>query len=387
MHTETSIAELSQHAVYQPLLSICIPTYNRAHLLRVSLQTLLPQVKECATQVEVWISDNASSDNTAEVVEASRAIGPLHYSRNDSNLGYHGNTIKLSTQLARGEYVWVLGDDDLLMPGMIRRILDTIHAHRDLETFYLNYGIARYPDDWPAICIGGYTGKLRRLHVDSVEDRSVRYWKEFIRVETDICTEMFAQIVRRDIWVNYWHGRSVDAPAANTMTAVYPHSVMWAETIMNMPSYFIGEPATACFHGSQWYSAHLTHYMLFPYTQLFQFYHKMGLDGVQLQECERGLFTLCEHYLNLELLDRTKPALGMLARFLSINWLYATAWRSVARAIRRADRPWLISKVLGGLGRVNRLLRLFDLWTRDPEPGQMAHPRVVGHTNLQELNA
>jgi glycosyltransferase involved in cell wall biosynthesis len=377
MNAETLTTEPSAS---RPLLSVCIPTYNRGHLLRVTLQTLLPQVKQAGDLVEVWISDNASPDNTAEVVEESRALGPLHYSRNTSNLGYHGNTVKLSTQLARGDYVWVLGDDDLLMPGTIRRILDTIQANREIEAFYLNYGIAQYPDDWPVNCFDGYTGKLRKLHIDSVQDRWVPHWKEFIRPDKDLCTEMFCQIVRRDIWVDYWSRHSVDQPGADTTKAVYPHSAMWAETIMNKPSYYIGEPATVCFYGSQWYTESIPDIIVFNNTQLFKLYHKMGLSDIQLQECERGVFTFCEGALGKMLSDQSRPALRTVARFLATGWRYPTAWKVLARSIRRANRPWLISKLLGGLGKVNRLLRFSEPWkptTSQPSPCQVGQDEVL----------
>jgi hypothetical protein len=353
MNVRTQTAEGSVGA---PLLSVCIPTYNRAHLLRVALQALLPQVKQAGNLVEVWVSDNASPDNTPEVVEASRSLGPLRYSRNASNLGYHGNTVKLSTELATGEYVWVLGDDDVLMPGALRRILDALQANREIDSFYLNYGIADYPGDWPADATGGYTGNLRKLHVDSVQDRAVPHWKEFIRHETDLCTEMFCQITHRSVWVDYWERRPVDPPGASTTAAVYPHSVMWAETIMNKPSYYIGGPASVCFYGSQWYTESMAEIHLFNNPQLLRVYHKCGLSGPPLRECERGVFTFCESAFRQVLLDKSRPALRTLARFLAAGWPYPTAWRVLARAIRGANRPWFISKLLGGLVKVNRLL-------------------------------
>src|SRR4030095_6701459 len=100
-----------------PLLSICIPTYNRAERLRVMLQAVLPQVAAHADKVELWISDNASSDHTPQVVADAHVLGPLQYSRNSSNLGIVGNLITLTSELARGEFVWGLGDDDLLRPN------------------------------------------------------------------------------------------------------------------------------------------------------------------------------------------------------------------------------------------------------------------------------
>ena len=63
-------------AVVKPLLSICIPTYNRAELLRSALLSLVPQVKESGGEVELVVSDNCSTDDTRRVVEWARQFGP-----------------------------------------------------------------------------------------------------------------------------------------------------------------------------------------------------------------------------------------------------------------------------------------------------------------------
>ena len=48
-----------------PLLSICIPTYNRAQFLDVSLRELISQASEISDSIEIVISDNASTDSMA----------------------------------------------------------------------------------------------------------------------------------------------------------------------------------------------------------------------------------------------------------------------------------------------------------------------------------
>ena len=52
-----------------PLISICIPTYNRAELLDYCLENLAA-LKDCGRPVEIVISDNGSTDRTPEVIEA-----------------------------------------------------------------------------------------------------------------------------------------------------------------------------------------------------------------------------------------------------------------------------------------------------------------------------
>ncbi len=92
-----------------PLLSICIPTFNRAGLLDVCLASILPQVAQYSTEVECVISDNASSDATQETIRKYQERFPLtRCSRNETNIGIIGNITKVASELARGQFVWLI---------------------------------------------------------------------------------------------------------------------------------------------------------------------------------------------------------------------------------------------------------------------------------------
>ena len=54
----------------QPVLSICIPTWNRSSFLRISLDSLFGQLNDIEKEdVEIFISDNCSSDATPNIIE------------------------------------------------------------------------------------------------------------------------------------------------------------------------------------------------------------------------------------------------------------------------------------------------------------------------------
>ena len=90
------------------LISITIPTYNRASLLDASLDFHIPIAKK--HNIKIFISDNASEDNTAEVVKKRYAEYPLiFYSRNEINIGLDAN-VEQALKLADTKYVWLLGD-------------------------------------------------------------------------------------------------------------------------------------------------------------------------------------------------------------------------------------------------------------------------------------
>lgn len=115
-----------------PVLSICIPTYNRADYIGETLESIARQV---TAEVEVVIADNASTDNTSEIVESFRSRLPhLVYSRSATNEGFAANFFRAAS-LASGEYAWLLGSDDIVGPGMLRRALEELASGDSLYIY------------------------------------------------------------------------------------------------------------------------------------------------------------------------------------------------------------------------------------------------------------
>lgn len=124
-----------------PKLSVCLPTYNRALLLREALEAIAAQANTALFKdVEVLVSDNASADNTADVVRTIMKQHPslrLHYVRHAENIGMDRNLYGV-VQRAAGEFVLVVSDDDVLLPGALMKLLALIEAQPDLDAICLN---------------------------------------------------------------------------------------------------------------------------------------------------------------------------------------------------------------------------------------------------------
>ena len=128
-------------------LSICIPTYNRIRYLKELLPAILDQAD--AESVEVVVSDNASTDGTADYLRS--LLNPcLRWWTNETNIGGDRNFLKCVAE-AKGEYVWLFGDDDIMPAGAVGRVLDFLRQHnpallisldRDADTrLYDSYGV------------------------------------------------------------------------------------------------------------------------------------------------------------------------------------------------------------------------------------------------------
>lgn len=110
-------------------LSICIPTYNRCDLLETTLGRLSDQILNFGlnSKVEIIVSDNCSTDGTQSVVNSYSELG-VKSIRHKANLGPDGNFFSLF-EVAEGDYIWVLGDDDSFSDDLIPFILDQIVVH------------------------------------------------------------------------------------------------------------------------------------------------------------------------------------------------------------------------------------------------------------------
>jgi abequosyltransferase len=112
-----------------PKLSICIATYNRGSFIGETLDSILSQIEP---GVELLVVDGASTDNTPEVMKHYLTHYPaISYYRELRNSGVDVDYDK-AVGYAKGEFCWLMSDDDHLNPGAVQRVLSAIDGKRDL---------------------------------------------------------------------------------------------------------------------------------------------------------------------------------------------------------------------------------------------------------------
>jgi len=134
----------------KPILSIAIPTYNRASILDGSLRKLLPQINEHKSDIEFIVSDNASEDNTQEVIntykEKYSEVDFITYLQTE-NTGYFGNFLKCR-ELSNGEYFWLLSDNEHISDGFIDFLIRNIKSiNTSVGAFFLSHVQAFHQDN------------------------------------------------------------------------------------------------------------------------------------------------------------------------------------------------------------------------------------------------
>jgi glycosyltransferase involved in cell wall biosynthesis len=111
----------------KPTVAICIPTYNQAKFIGATVRSALDQHYN---PIEIWISDDASTDDTAEVVrEFLSCSRPVFYFRQPVNSGMARNNNWIMSQPS-AEFIVQLDSDDVLEPGCVTNLLDLLLSYQ-----------------------------------------------------------------------------------------------------------------------------------------------------------------------------------------------------------------------------------------------------------------
>ena len=109
-----------------PTLSVIVPNYNHAKYLEFSLPSIL---KQSFQPLEVIVLDDASTDNSVEVIRRFAAQNPLvRLVQNEKNLGVMPNLNK-GISLARGDYIFIGSADDEVLPGFFEPSMRLLAQH------------------------------------------------------------------------------------------------------------------------------------------------------------------------------------------------------------------------------------------------------------------
>ena len=169
-------------------LSICISTYNRADFIGGTLESICHQLTD---ECEIVVLDGASPDSTARVVgEYTARCSRIRYAKQEVNNGIDRDFDR-AVELARGEFCWLMSDDDSFKPGAISKVLGVIGG--DVSLVLVNWEVTDV----------GCSEILRRRSFQIATDR--RYGpaemeRLFVDVEKQI-NYIGCVVIRRSIWL------------------------------------------------------------------------------------------------------------------------------------------------------------------------------------------
>ncbi len=238
-------------------ISICIPTFNRCGHLANCLNSIILNTNYSKKDVQICVSDNCSTDETEDVVRHAQEKIDIVYNKNNKNLGLSGNFINV-VNMADGEYVWIIGDDDLLLPTALEEIVKITNQNRDSDYFYINsfhleaeYVLSR-PQPFDTANIPGSMKKFSSWKVDGKTN-----FLDLVnpKISFDFLGGMFLSVFRRSMWiknVNKLNFQAVhDGVVFSHFDNTFPHVKIFANAFSDSRAYFYSTPLSVCLSGAR----------------------------------------------------------------------------------------------------------------------------------------
>ena len=281
----------------RPKLSVCISTYNRAEWLAVSLRNWAQQYPEPIPDVELVVCDNASTDHTPQVVEPYLSRNDFRYKRNAKNVGMLGN-LRETAHHANGEYVWIIGDDDLLMPGAVRRVLDAIRKNPGIALVYLNYAYTREEDPHKVVDFKTFFAQATPI-VPADEDQRGPI-RTICAHNENFFTAIYTLVLRRDHALRAYSQDTSGRPFSSMLTCI-PTTHYVLNHMMEEPGLWIGEPQLVVNLNVSWIR-YAPLWILERVPEMYELAERRGVLPEEMDRWRRHTWPGVVHYFQ-EILD------------------------------------------------------------------------------------
>ena len=224
-----------------PILSLCIPTYNRSLqlkncLLSILSNTFLSDLKS----IEIIISDNSDDIAHSSFTKALLATLPflqldVHYIHNTTNIGFTRNLISVVSQ-ANGRFIWIVGDDDKFVNNSISHVVSLIQSQSEIEYIF---SPARQVNHLPTLELIDQTDFLSRLIQRFFLPKTLVSFSYFLRpgFTPDLLGPLYVSIISRDLWLQGLIRFLASFPDIKTQAtfssaeSTYPHAFVLYEAL------------------------------------------------------------------------------------------------------------------------------------------------------------
>lgn len=266
------------------LLSICIPNYNRAKYLNNCLNSILIAKSLSSLKFEVCISDNGSKDQIDSIIKNYKKKGLIiNYKKNNKNLGFGANFYKV-VRMAKGEFIWLIGNDDLLYKYALRELEKLFHRHKDVDFYYINttslnskfvfnhkqpFNTKKIPKNIPSF---SKINKSKKTSFYNMVNPSVSW---------DFMLAMFLTISRRKKFVenlSILDKKKLKDPGIwSTIDNTAPHVKIFSHTFKNSNCYIQAKPLLVSLFGEKGWSNIYPFIMIIRIPEIIDIYRKNGL--------------------------------------------------------------------------------------------------------------
>ena len=264
------------------LLSICIPNYNRSKYLNNCLNSILLAKSLSSLKFEICISDNGSKENITSVINHYKKKGlKINYKKNKKNLGFGANFYKV-VKMAKGEFIWLIGNDDLLYVYALKELEK--YENKDVDFFFINSSSLnskfvfkhKQPFD---------TKKIPRNLNNFSEVKKSKKTKFFNLIDPlvswDFMLAMFLTIYRRKKFIrnlNILDKKKLKDPGVwSTIDNTVPHVKVFSYAFKDSTCYLQAKPLSVNLFGEKGWSNIYLFVMIIRIPEIIDIYRKNGL--------------------------------------------------------------------------------------------------------------
>lgn len=170
-------------------LGFAIPTYKRPDLLAKAVQSIIHAGR--AAGVPICITDDSTDDTNAAVIRQLRSdYQNIIWIRNERNLGIDRNILN-AVDLCPSEYVWILGEDDQVLPPAVESVLRLLDTTNTVAVPFLCVNYAAINATWDQVL---------KEHVLPQTAGGWREAAEFLAHDAWAIGFIGACVVRKDLW-------------------------------------------------------------------------------------------------------------------------------------------------------------------------------------------
>jgi glycosyltransferase involved in cell wall biosynthesis len=274
-------------------LSICIPNYNRSKYLNNCLNSILLAKSLSSIKFEICISDNCSQENILPIVNFYKKKNlVINYKKNNKNLGFGGNFYKV-VKMAKGEFLWVIGNDDLLYIDALKELDKLFTKNTDVDFFFINssslnskfvfkhkqpFNTKKIPKNLEKF---SKIKKSKKTQFLNLIDSSVSW---------DFLLGIFLTVYKREKFIkniNILNKKKLNDPRTwSTIDNTAPHVKVFSYTFKNSNSYIQAKPLSVNLFGEKEWSSRYPFIIIVRIPEILDIYRKNGLSLIRYIKCK-----------------------------------------------------------------------------------------------------
>lgn len=283
-----------------PALLIYIPTFNRCRSLKLCMERILAEIEGIESDVVIHVSDNHSTDETSHYLDSIQHPC-VQWSCNQANMGPALNVTKVHNLSHLADFTFMLGDDDFVLHGALRRLVLAIRANPDIDFFFLN--TLSYPEDRFAEVVTELHGRGWKNPPSGATIKS-RHETDTRCVISDLFSLTVDEVLGGSLMCYAFRSNKVQNHLSDlirpsdqgTMYSAYPHTLNWVYSLKpDTPAAYLADPFTFNFwHGGREWGK-LGYHRVVSQGLGFVMWEQMRLGYIKPEQFDAYL----KHYLNI----------------------------------------------------------------------------------------